>query len=379
MSSRCDATIPSSSRAATRASTSVDATQTRGLGGAAVGRGDRRPELLEAASQPVGERAHVRLDRGDADLGHDLHPDGPGIERGHRRRTAVEPSCGAVRRVVGDRHLENVLVGEPAGLGGEQGLDERAPDPHEPEPGRAEQVLDGSTRHDIGAERAHVDLDRPDRLVAVGEYECALGMRDVGDRGYVVAVAGAERNSGAADECRALVHDLGEALGRDRAVGFWRDVHDLGAPQRLRVCDLADGRELVLADDDAVPLTAQVEGGHERADPLRDGRRDRDLVRVGMDEAREAGASGFVPLDPELPLRAVFVPAAQPLLDRRTNTVRERALRARVEVDGVLEDRKLRADRVPDAHRPRYAFRRSSFSASSDAFPSSTIRPVDST
>ena len=65
----------------------------------------------------------------------------------------------------------------------------------------------------------------------------------------------------------------------------------------------------------------------------------------------ERSACRLVPLDPELPLRAVLVPAREPLLGGGAHTVRERALRARVGVGRVLEDRELAADLVPD-HRP---------------------------
>ena len=139
----------------------------------------------------------------------------------------------------------------------------------------------------------------------------------------------------------------------------------------------------------------------ERADPLGDGRRDGDVVRVGVEQARDRRAERLVPLDPEVPLGPVRVPAGELLLDGVADAVRERALRARVEVGRCLEDRELAPDRGADAarrgrrahpaivappcgsgtsaHRPRYAFRRSSFSSRSAALPSSTMRPVDRT
>ena len=254
------------------------------------------------------------------------------------------------------------------------------------------------------------------------------------------------------------------------------DVHDLGAPELLGVRDLTDRGELVLADHDPVPSGVEGKRRDERAHALRHGRGDRDVVRLGVEQARHARAELLVPLDPEVPLRPVRVPAGEPLLDRRTNAVRERTLRAGVEVRRRLEDRELAADRSADAgrkrrthpvdrsptgrigrvdenryqvpisvkgrrvpvqcrsahrelwranpdhlplggpaaaaardrstvvcrepcgaigtksahpcqvppspttrYRPRYAFRRSSFSSSSPAFPSSTTRPVDRT
>ena len=51
---------------------------------------------------------------------------------------------------------------------------------------------------------------------------------------------------------------LREALGRDRTVLARTHVDDLCAAQLLRVGDLADRRELVLADHDPVPLAARA-------------------------------------------------------------------------------------------------------------------------
>ena len=136
-------------------------------------------------------------------------------------------------------------------------------------PGRAEQVLDRPAGDDVGAERAHVELERADRLVAVGEHERAVLVGELGDRGDVVAVARAVGDGRAADERRPLVDRLREALERDRAVRLGLDVDDLRAAQLLRVRDLADGRELVLADHDPVrPPRSSGERGDERADPL---------------------------------------------------------------------------------------------------------------
>ena len=67
-----------------------------------------------------------------------------------------------------------------------------------------------------------------------------------------------------------------------------------------------------------------------------------DNVRIRVQKPCEHGAGGLVPLDPELPLGAVLVPAGEPLLRRRAHAVPERPLRARVRVHGVLEDRELR-------------------------------------
>ena len=224
-----------------------------------------------------------------------------------------------------------------------------APHPEEAEPRRGEQVLDRAAGDEVGAERAHVDLDRPRCLVAVGEHERAVRVRHLGDRGHVVAVPRAVRDRRAADERRALVDRLGEALGRDRPVGVGAHVHDLGAAELLGVGDLADRRELVLADHDAVAAAAlEGERRDDAVDALRDGRRHRHLVGLAVDQLGEARAGRLGALDPELPLGAVLVPAREVLLVGRAHPVRERALRAGVEIGLVLEDRELAADRGAD-------------------------------
>ena len=84
------------------------------------------------------------------------------------------------------------------------------------------------------------------------------------------------------DERRPLVDGRGERL----RVGL--DVHHLRAAQLLRVRDLADGRELVLGDDDPVALAVEVEAADERADRRRDGRLDRHLVGRGVEQPANA-------------------------------------------------------------------------------------------
>ena len=109
------------------------ATQTSGpcsfgpRGVATVAPSSSRPD-----EEPVDEATHVLLDRRHADLRDQLHPCDAGVERRHRRRAAVEAPRRRVRRVVGDRHREDVLVGEPAGL--RRAASSRAqlrPKPHE--------------------------------------------------------------------------------------------------------------------------------------------------------------------------------------------------------------------------------------------------------
>ena len=132
-----------------------------------------------------------------------------------------------------------------------------------------------------------------------------------------------------------------EVLERNAPVRLGPHVDDLRPAQLLRVRDLPDGRELVLADDDPVSLARKVERGDERAHPLRHGRRNRDVVGLGVQETGERRARRLVSLDPELPLGSVLVPAREPLLRGSANAIRERSLRARVRVRRVLEDREL--------------------------------------
>ena len=128
-------------------------------------------------------------------------------------------------------------------------------------------------------------------------------------------------------------------------------MNDLGPAQLLRVRDLADRRELVLADHDPVPLAVEVERGHESADALRDGRGHRHVVGLRPEQPRDRRPERLAALDPELPLGAVRVPAGEPPLDGFPHAVRERALRARVEIRRSLEDRELATDRGTDAWR----------------------------
>ena len=255
----------SSASEATRAGASVERTQTSGPRRAgSAGVTTSAPSSSRPAISRVFSAAHVRLDRRHARLLDEPEPGDAGVDVRHRRRARVEAAGRRVGRVVGDVHPEDVLVGEPAGLRRHQPGEDLAPHPEKAETGRGEQVLDRSARDEVGTERAHVDLDRPGRLVAVGEDERSVRVGDLGDRGDVVAVARAIRDRRAADESGALVDRLGEALGRNRAVGVGPHVHHLGAAQLLRMGDLADRRELVLADHDPVAAAAL-----ERAAPRR--------------------------------------------------------------------------------------------------------------
>ena len=192
------------------------------------------------------------------------------------------------------------------------------------------------------ATSAAPERQRARALVGVDEHQRAVPARDLANRGDVVHLAGAERDERRADERRPLV-DRGRVCLRLRL-----DLDDLRAAQFLGMRDLADGRELVLGDDDPVPLAAEVERGDERADGGGDGGLDRDLVGLHREELGEAAADRLRPLDPVPPLGAVRVPAVEVLLVGGADGVRERALRAGVDVDLVAEDREAAANRLAD-------------------------------
>ena len=209
---------------------------------------------------------------------------------------------------------------------------------HEGETGRREQVLDRARREQVDAQRSDVERDRTRCLIAVRETERPSLVRDARDFGNVEAIPGAVRDRGAADERRPLVDGLGEALERDPAVRVGSHVHDLGAPELLRMRDLTHGRELELGDHDPGSSLLQRERADEGAHRLRDRGRDRHLRGLGAYEPCEGRAGRVRSFDPVLPLGAVLVPSGEVLLVRAPHVDRERALRARVRVGRVLED-----------------------------------------
>ena len=213
--------------------------------------------------------------------------------------------------------------------------------PHEAEPGRAEQVLEHAGRKHVDPELPHVERIRADRLVGVEHDEGAPLVRDLRDLLDVEPRAVAITDGGDRHDGGLLVDRLVEPLDGDlRSVGV--HVHDLGAAQLLRVPDLADGRELEVADHDLRPCL-EVDRARERAHAGRERRGHGDVVRRTADEAGEGRPGGLGPLDPVLPRRPALVPARQIVAVRGAHRVRERALRARVDVGQPLEDREARA------------------------------------
>ena len=131
------------------------------------------------------------------------------------------------------------------------------------------------------ADLRRLDRQRTDGLVRVDEHERAVLARDPVDRLDVVDAAASEREEGRADERRPLVDRGGEGLG------LRLDVDDLGPPQLLRVGDLADRRELVLGDDDAVPAAVEAERADEPAHGRGHRGLDGDVVGARAEECAE--------------------------------------------------------------------------------------------
>ena len=223
-------------------------------------RHDPRAELVEAVVEERVQLAHVLLGLGDPDLLHQLDPRDRRVDRRDRRRARLEAARGRRRRVVVDVHLEDVAVGEPAGRRRLDRLDELAAAVEEPEPGRAEQVLEHAGDEEVAIQGAHVDRQRADRLVRVDQDERAALVREPRDRLDVVAAAVAEADVRDRDERRLLVDRLLEALERDRPVRLGGHVLDPHAAPLLRVPDLADRRELEVADDDLVAARRRSAG-----------------------------------------------------------------------------------------------------------------------
>ena len=96
-----------------------------------------------------------------------------------------------------------------------------------------------------------------------------------------------------------------------------RDVDDLGAAQLLRVRDLADGRELVLADHDLRPRAARSSAETMPLTPCVTEVVTASSAGSAVQQPRERRARRLGPLDPVLPLGAVLVPAVEVLLVRR--------------------------------------------------------------
>ena len=117
-----------------------------------------------------------------------------------------------------------------------------------------------------------------------------------------------------------------------------RDVRDARAPRLLRVPDLPDGRKLPVGDHDLRALR-EAQAARERAHARGERGRHGDLVRRRVDEPGEGAARRLLPLDPVLPGSAVLVPVGEVLLVGRAHRVRQRSLRAGVDVDLLLEDR----------------------------------------
>ena len=209
--------MPCSSSFATRAGASVERMQTSAPRcSASLRRDDDAAQLVDACDQPLVEGVHMLAGLGDPDLHHQLHRRDSGVDVRDRRCPGLEAARGTRRRVVVDVHLEDVLVGEPAGLRRQQAFGEAGPRPHETEPGRAEQVLEDPGGEHVDAERADIERIGADRLVGVEDDERAALVRDARDLLDVEPRAVAVADRGDRDDSSALVDRLLEPLDRDR-------------------------------------------------------------------------------------------------------------------------------------------------------------------
>ena len=240
----------SAASAATSALGSVDTTQISGPYSRSPRRGrDRRAELVQPGEQPVDEPAHVGLDRRHTDLGDELHPGDARVEG--RARAACRCRSAARSRAASSRRWTSRRCPRPrtSRSASAEGVRAASSRIHmKPRPAEPSRYLTVPPVTTSAPSVRHVELERADGLVAVREQERAGRVRELGDRGHVVPVARAEGDGRAADERGPLVDLLGKPLERDAPVASGTDVDDLGAAQLLRVRDLPDRRELVLAD-----------------------------------------------------------------------------------------------------------------------------------
>ena len=214
--------------------------------------GHGRPQPVEAR-ESRSRVADMRLDRRHPCLLDDAHASETGVDVRDRRRSGSKRRASAPvssRRCPSGRCPRPRT--SPSGSAASRSCSS-APYVHEREPGRGEQVLDRARCQQVDAERTRRRAGslRPPGSCRRGKR--ALLVREAGDLGDVEPVAGAVRDRGAADERRALVDRLGEALERDAAVGSGRTWTTSAPRELLRVGDLTDRRELELGDDDPVP------------------------------------------------------------------------------------------------------------------------------
>src|SRR5215208_957928 len=118
--------------------------------------------------------------------------------------------------------------------------------------------------------------------------------------------------------------------------------------------DLADSWKFPVGQHDLRAARVPKARG-DGAEASRKRRRDSDLVGLCVDDPGEGPTRVLALLDPVLPRRAAFVPVLQVAVVRLADRVRERALRARVYVDALVEGREPVANAVgqrPDEEWP---------------------------
>ena len=287
-------------------------------------RHDRAAELVDARDQALVERVHVLARLGDADLLHQLDPGDAGVDRRDRRRARLEAARGRRRRVAAVVHLEDVLVGEPAGLrSAVSSLGETRPRPQEAEPGRAEQVLEDAGREHVDAELAHVERVRADRLVGVEHDERAVLVRDRRDlldrQPRAVAVA----DRGDRDDRGALVDRLVE---RSTGSPGRRPTCTTSAPRSSCACQICP----IVGNSKSLITTFGALARSRSRDASALTPAESDVVTAtssgcAADEARERAARRLGALDPVVPRRAALVPARRG--SRRTRRAPRRRAR----------------------------------------------------
>ncbi len=141
-------------------------------------------------------------------------------------------------RVVAVVHLEDVLVGEPAGRGRPDALDDLAPRVEEGEAGRAEQVLEHAGGEEVDAQLLHVERQRAGALVRVQHDERAALVRDARDLLHVDARAVPVADVRDRDDRRVVVDLALEALERESSRQPSASTWTTRAPRSSCACQI---------------------------------------------------------------------------------------------------------------------------------------------
>jgi len=166
------------------------------------------------------------------------------------------------------------------------------------------------------------------------------------DRGDVLDCAGREIDMRRRHQCGTIVHRLGEGLQRNVDAVRRLEDHGLDADPLLGQVLVDQRREVQFGGDDLRPI-AEIDGARYCSQRARDARRQERLSFRSANDPRERGAHVGRRVQPVLVPRGGSVPVPQldELAQRRARSLRQRAQRARVQVDRRLEDRELGAVR----------------------------------